>query len=87
MISETSASSQEQGVTDYHRHLHRLEALATQLERQDLDPQQALEVYREAAEHYHALDTILRQVETEVEKLESPSGAPAEPPARGERRA
>lgn len=76
MTTERSASGHEQGVTDYRRHLRRLEALAGQLERQDLDPQQALEVYREAAEHYHALDAILTQVEKEVEDLESASAGP-----------
>lgn len=87
MIAETSAShrAQDQEVTEYHRHLRALETLATQLERQDLDPQEALGVYRKAAEHYHALDAILRQVEKEVEKLESPGGAPAEPAAQEER--
>lgn len=75
MINGTLPRGNEQEVTDYHRHLRMLEGLANQLERQDLDPQQALEVYRRAVQHYRALDSILKEVEREVEDLDAPAEA------------
>lgn len=56
--------------TEYRRHITALEACARKLERGDLDPQEALDVYREAEEHYQAADAVLREVEHEFTRIQ-----------------
>jgi exonuclease VII small subunit len=60
--------------TDYRRHTRALEVCAQRLERGDLDPQEALEVYREAEEHYQAADRILRDVERAIARPQQEEG-------------
>lgn len=62
-------SNPHSGQTEYRHHMNALEALAKKLEREDLDPEEALAAFREADGHYRAVDTILTRVEREIEDL------------------
>lgn len=57
--------------TAYQRHLRALEDLAQQLERKDLDPEEALDVHRRAMEHHAELERILSRVEEAVGDLKT----------------
>ena len=56
--------------SEYRHHMQGLEACATRLEDGSLDPQEALAVYREAQEHYRAVDKILSSVEHEIDLIQ-----------------
>lgn len=56
--------------SEYRKHLRALEHGAAQLERGDLDPEQALEVYREALRRYEAALTILNTVAEEFRRVD-----------------
>lgn len=67
MIAERES---ERAESDYQRHMRELEECATRLEDAALDPQEALAVYRQAQEHYQAVDAILGSVEDEIERIQ-----------------
>ena len=67
-VTENTAGQPE---TEYRRHLRALEDLAQQLERKDLDPEEALDVHRRAMEHHAELERILSRVEEAVGELET----------------
>lgn len=69
MNETTNGSNPDTGQTEYRRHMNALETLAETLERDDLDPEQALAAFREADEHYRAVDAVLSRVEREIEDL------------------
>jgi exonuclease VII small subunit len=56
--------------SEYRRNVRALELAAAQLERGDLDPEQALEVYREALRRYEAAMAILNTVAEEFSRIE-----------------
>lgn len=68
-MSEVDSVNSSTGQTEYRQHMNRLEELAEILERNDLDPEEALAAFREADQHYRAVDTILTRVEREIEDL------------------
>jgi exonuclease VII small subunit len=49
------------GESEYRRHSRELQRLTEQLERGDLDPLEALAAYRQAEEHFGALERIVAQ--------------------------
>ena len=67
MITDRENDREE---SDYQRHMRALEACADRLEDGALDPQEALAVYRQAQEHYKAVDEILRTVEDEIDRIQ-----------------
>lgn len=69
MNSSTSSNHPSGGQTEYRQHMSALEALADTLEQEDLDPEEALTAFREADEHYRAVDAILTRVEQEIDDL------------------
>lgn len=67
-----------QSETEYRRHVRALEECARRLEEMDLDPQEALAIFREAEAHYRAVDLLLKEVEREVDELQLNCDDPAE---------
>lgn len=65
------STEHQRGRTDseYQRHMRALEECATRLEGGGLDPQEALDTYREAQTHYEAVDRILAAVEDEISEI------------------
>ena len=59
--------------SEYRKHVRALEHAAAQLERGDLDPEQALEVYRGALQRYEAALSILNEVSEEFRRAEGAS--------------
>ena len=55
--------------TEFATHMAALERLRRELESGDLDPVEALERCRQAKEHYRAVDSILTDVERELDEL------------------
>lgn len=53
----------------FRDHLTALEEAADQLERDDLDPEQALRVFKVALRHHQAADEILNRVQEEFAEL------------------
>lgn len=64
----------ERPESEYQRHMRGLEECANQLEDGTLDPQEALAVYRQAQEHYQAVDEILGSVEDEIDRIQKDRG-------------
>lgn len=60
--------------SEYRRHMRALEECATRLENGGLDPQEALETYREAQTHHQAVDRMLAAVEAEVSRIREEDG-------------
>ncbi len=58
----TALATRNGSQSEYRTHLRALEHAAAQLERGDLDPEQALEVYRDALRRYEAARVILDAV-------------------------
>jgi len=66
----TAMATRNGSESEYRKHLRALEHAAAQLERGDLDPEQALEVYRDALRRYEAATAILNTVAEEFRKVE-----------------
>lgn len=57
--------------SEYRKHVRALEHAAAQLERGDLDPEQALEVYQEALRRYESALGILNTVAEEFRRVDA----------------
>jgi len=66
----TANPAADRDPTQYRRHIEALEECARRLEQADLDPSAALDLYRQAEGHYLAADSILRDVEAEVTRIQ-----------------
>lgn len=70
----TTAATRNGSDSEYRKHVRALELAAAQLERGDLDPEQALEVYRDALGRYEAAMTILNSVAEEFARVDGGAG-------------
>lgn len=66
----TRAATRDGSDSEYRKHVRALELAAAQLERGDLDPEQALEVYRNALRRYEEAMAILNSVAEQFRRVE-----------------
>lgn len=68
-MAQPERNSGEQDGSSFLQHLEALERAADQLERADLDPEQALKVFKVALRHHRAAEAILGGVQDEFNEL------------------